>query len=281
MTRSHPLPLHLRLQLARRRLDFYDADFGGRSLDRRHPARHDIAGHRRAHDGSSAAPRAAIASARPLRRSHSRSDTVDLLRGGHFGLALSHYAHFTSPIRRYADLLLHRALKHLAQRRTFKQVLQGRKAAEFAYSGGDIERHSAHCSMTERRADDATRDAVLWLKCEYMSDRVGEAFDGVVSGVAPFGLFVELGGLYVDGLVHVSGLSNDYYQFDARNHRLVGDRTGRSFHLGDPVRVKVVRVNLDERKIDLELIDSRKSSSAIHAAKPESRPARKSQRRRR
>lgn len=200
---------------------------------------------------------------------------------GHFGLALSHYAHFTSPIRRYADLLLHRALKHLAQRRTFKQVLQGRKAAEFAYSGGDIERHSAHCSMTERRADDATRDAVLWLKCEYMSDRVGEAFDGVVSGVAPFGLFVELGGLYVDGLVHVSGLSNDYYQFDARNHRLVGDRTGRGFNLGDSVRVKVVRVNLDERKIDLELIDSRKSSSAIHAAKPESRPARKSQRRRR
>lgn len=202
---------------------------------------------------------------------------------GHFGLALTHYAHFTSPIRRYPDLLLHRGLKHLIRRRTFKQVMQRHKLSEFAYSTADIERHSAHCSMTERRADEATRDAVLWLKCEYMSDRVGDEFDGVVSGVAPFGLFVELGGLYVDGLVHVSGLSSDYYQFDARNHRLVGDRTGRAFNLADTVRVKVVRVNLDERKIDLELVDTRKgkSSSAIHGVKPESRPAKKPRGRRR
>lgn len=186
---------------------------------------------------------------------------------GHFGLALTHYAHFTSPIRRYPDLLLHRGLKHLIRRQ---------KVSEFRYSAADIERHGAHCSMTERRADEATRDAVVWLKCEYMSDRVGESFAGHVSGVAPFGLFVQLDGLYVDGLVHVSSLSNDYYQFDARNHRLVGDRAGRVYNLGDAVQVRVVRVNLDERKIDLELLQAGggKSSPAIQGARPESRPPR-------
>ncbi|TDU22448.1 RNAse R [Panacagrimonas perspica] len=181
---------------------------------------------------------------------------------GHFGLALEHYAHFTSPIRRYPDLVLHRGLKHLIRRA---------KVSDFLYSAADIERQGAHCSMTERRADDATRDAVVWLKCEYMSDRVGEEFDGVVSGVAPFGLFVELGGLHVDGLIHVSSLSNDYYKFEQRHHRLIGERTGRVFNLGDTVRVKVVRVNLDERKIDLEIAGSPKSSSTIKGAPTESR----------
>ena len=185
---------------------------------------------------------------------------------GHFGLALTHYAHFTSPIRRYPDLLLHRAIKHLIHRR---------KPALFEIPSEAMERSSIHCSMTERRADEATRDAVVWLKCEYMSDRVGEAFDGIVSGVAPFGLFVELGGLYVDGLVHVSSLNNDYYQFEARHHRLIGDRSGRVYNLGDRVRVRVVRVNLDERKIDLELVGSTPgastdSSSAIKGARPKS-----------
>ena len=185
---------------------------------------------------------------------------------GHFGLALTHYAHFTSPIRRYPDLLLHRALKHLIQRQ---------KAATFGYKLEDIERHSAHCSMTERRADEATRDAVTWLKCEYMSDRVGEAFDGHISGVAPFGLFVELSGLYVDGLVHVSSLSNDYYQFEPQHHRLIGDRSGRVYNLGDAVRVRVTRVNLDERKIDLEIIEGRPGSSSINRPKPDSRAEQK------
>jgi ribonuclease R len=183
---------------------------------------------------------------------------------GHFGLALTHYAHFTSPIRRYPDLLLHRGLKHLIHRR---------KVSDFEYGPAEIERNSAHCSMTERRADDATRDAVVWLKCEYMSDRVGEEFDGVVSGVAPFGLFVMLGDLHVDGLVHVSSLSNDYYQFEQRHHRLIGDRTGRVYNLGDAVRVRVTRVNLDERKIDLEMVDSGaagKSSSSIQGGRRES-----------
>jgi ribonuclease R len=167
---------------------------------------------------------------------------------GHFGLALTHYAHFTSPIRRYPDLLLHRALKHLIHKR---------KPDTFNYSAIDIDRNSAHCSMTERRADDATREVIIWLKCEYMSDRVGEEFDGLVTGVASFGLFVELVGLYVDGLVHVSNLKNDYYQYEARHHRLIGENSGRAYHLGDRLKVRVVRVNLDERKIDLEIVETK------------------------
>jgi len=137
-----------------------------------------------------------------------------------------------------------------------------------------------HCSMTERRADDATRDVTTWLKCEYMRHRVGEEHDGLVSGVAPFGLFVELSGLYVDGLIHVSQLKNDYYQFESRHHRLIGERSGVAYNLGDRVRVRVVRVNLDERKIDLELVQTAptsnppgKRSSSVNAGRPESRPA--------
>ncbi|WP_051101784.1 ribonuclease R [Solimonas variicoloris] len=168
---------------------------------------------------------------------------------GHFGLALTHYAHFTSPIRRYPDLLLHRAIKHaLIKRRLL------RRKPDFIYGAEQMEAFGTHCSMTERRADEATREVVTWLKCEYMSHRVGEEFDGIVSGVAPFGLFVELEGLYVDGLVHVATLKNDYYEFDDRAHRLSGSRSGMSHGLGDRLRVKLVRVNLDERKIDLELI---------------------------
>lgn len=193
---------------------------------------------------------------------------------GHFGLALTHYAHFTSPIRRYPDLLLHRALKHVIAKKSVKQ---------FQYSTEGIEKHSAHCSMTERRADEATRDVTTWLKCEYMSHRVGEEYEGLVSGVAPFGLFVELSGLYVEGLIHVSQLKNDYYKFEARHHRLIGERTGRAYNMGDTVRARVVRVNLDERKIDLELIELRgqspQHSSAIQGAPRESRPQRKRRRR--
>ncbi|MFT4045953.1 MAG: ribonuclease R [Solimonas sp.] len=168
---------------------------------------------------------------------------------GHFGLALTHYAHFTSPIRRYPDLLLHRALKHAIAKRALL-----RKKPAFIYTQEQMEAFGAHCSMTERRADEATREVTTWLKCEYMSHRVGEEFDGSVASVAPFGLFVELDGLYVDGLVHVSTLKNDYYEFDDRTHRLRGSRNGISYGLGDRLRVKLARVNLDERKIDLELI---------------------------
>jgi ribonuclease R len=164
---------------------------------------------------------------------------------GHFGLALEHYAHFTSPIRRYPDLLLHRAIKN---------ALHKRKPAELG-GPADVEAHSAHCSTTERRADEATRDVLTWLKCEYMRHRLGESYVGVVTAATSFGLFVELEGLYIEGLVHISALKNDYYVHEASQHRLRGERTGRIYGIGQKLRVKVARVNLDERKIDLEPLE--------------------------
>jgi len=161
--------------------------------------------------------------------------------GGHFGLALEGYAHFTSPIRRYPDLLVHRAIHHL---------LDGGGSKTFVYGVADMEGAGTHCTMTERRADDATRDAVDWLKCEYMMDRIGEVFSGRISGVTSFGLFVELDDLHVEGLVHVTSLENDYYRFDALTHSLRGERAGVEYKLADAIEIKVVRVDLDERKID-------------------------------
>ncbi|HFC53252.1 MAG TPA: ribonuclease R [Gammaproteobacteria bacterium] len=168
---------------------------------------------------------------------------------GHFGLAFDAYAHFTSPIRRYPDLVVHRAIRH---------VLAGKDGSQLPWSHDDMVLLGEHCSMTERRADDATRDAVDWLKCEYMMDKVGEEYEGVISSVTAFGLFVELQHIYVEGLVHVTALGNDYFHFDPAKHRLTGERTGRSYRLGDGIRVKVVRVDLDERKIDFELAESGK-----------------------
>ncbi|MSR14693.1 MAG: ribonuclease R [Gammaproteobacteria bacterium] len=158
---------------------------------------------------------------------------------GHFGLALESYVHFTSPIRRYPDLIIHRALKDQIAR----------------IPAGDEDMHvlGEHCSMTERRADDATRDAIAWLKCEYMLDKVGEQFAGIVSGVTAFGLFVQLDGSFVEGLVHVTGLPEDYYHFDPAGHRMVGRSSGKEFRLGQRLEVIVARVNLDERKIDFSL----------------------------
>lgn len=162
---------------------------------------------------------------------------------GHFGLALDCYTHFTSPIRRYPDLLVHRGIKH---------VLQGGNPESFEYRPADMQQLGVHCSMTERRADDATRDAVNWLKCEYMMDRIGEEFSGLITSVTAFGLFVELDDIYVEGLVHVSSLRNDYYQFHARAHCLRGERSGVEYHVADPIQVRLLRVDLDERKIDFE-----------------------------
>ena len=163
---------------------------------------------------------------------------------GHFGLAQAAYAHFTSPIRRYPDLLVHRAIRHL---------LANKDATGFKYSQDDIFGYGEHCSMTGRRADEATRDAVNWLKCEYMMDKVGGEFEGVISSVTSFGLFVELNEIYVEGLVHVTALDNDYYHYDPAHHRMRGERTGKTYRLGDSIRVQVVRVDLDDRKIDFEL----------------------------
>jgi len=179
---------------------------------------------------------------------------------GHFGLAHDEYLHFTSPIRRYPDLLVHRAIRHhlRQQGRDTNSKRGGRKTAgSFAYSHVDMQSLGEHCSMTERRADEATRDAVDWLKCEYMLDKVGEEYEGIVSSVTSFGIFVELKEIYVEGLVHVTALQNDYYHFDPAGHRLRGERSGRMYRLGDQVRVKVVRVDLDDRKLDFELADSR------------------------
>jgi ribonuclease R len=158
---------------------------------------------------------------------------------GHFGLAYESYTHFTSPIRRYPDLLVHRAIKSVLDRRR--------------YEPGNWRELGAHCSMTERRADDATRDVVAWLKCYYMKDRVGEHFTGSISGVTSFGAFVALDDVYVEGLVHVSELGSDYFHFDAGKHQLMGERTRKRYRLGDRVRVKVARVDLDTSRIDFTL----------------------------
>lgn len=160
----------------------------------------------------------------------------------HFGLALEYYTHFTSPIRRYPDLLVHRALKHLFASKT---------PGKFRYSEDDMQTLGRRCSMTERRADDASREVSDALKAEYMSNRVGEDFMGVVTGVTGFGLFVQLEGLYIEGLVHVTALSSDYYEFDSGTQRLNGTRSGVSYKVGDKLPVKVARVSVDERKIDL------------------------------
>ncbi len=164
-------------------------------------------------------------------------------KDGHFGLALPAYAHFTSPIRRYPDLIVHRAIRHL---------LRGGKPADYFYGSAEMERLGAHCSNTERNADEAVWDAIEWLKCEYMLDHVGEDFDGIITSVTSFGLFVELSEVYVEGLVHVTALANDYYHFDPVGRRLTGERSGAVYRLGDRIQVKVVQVQLDDRRIDFE-----------------------------
>ncbi len=156
---------------------------------------------------------------------------------GHFGLAFDAYVHFTSPIRRYPDLLVHRAIKALL--------------ANQKYSGIDWEETGKHCSDTERRADDASRDVENWLKCFYMQDHVGGVYEGTITGVTAFGLFVMLDNYYVDGLVHISELGRDYYRYEANRHMLLGERTGKRYRLADRIKVKLVRVDLETRKIDL------------------------------
>ena len=156
---------------------------------------------------------------------------------GHFGLAFDAYVHFTSPIRRYPDLLVHRAIKALL--------------ANQKYSGLDWEETGRHCSETERRADDASRDVENWLKCYYMQDHVGGIYEGRVTGVTSFGLFVMLDGYFVDGLVHISELGRDYFRFEPTRHMLLGERTGKRYRLADRLKVKLVRVDLETRKIDL------------------------------
>jgi len=163
---------------------------------------------------------------------------------GHFGLALDAYAHFTSPIRRYPDLLVHRAIRH---------ILHGGKAGNYAYDYREMERLGGVCSEYERRAEDATREVDAWLKCQFMEDKVGEQYEGVITGVTNFGVFVQLPELQIDGLVHVTSLRNDYYRFDAGSQSLIGDRSGTQYRLGDQLSVVVSRVDLESKRIDFQL----------------------------
>lgn len=172
---------------------------------------------------------------------------------GHFGLALQAYAHFTSPIRRYPDLLVHRAIRF---------ALTGRKTADYAYTPAEMAAMAIHCSQRERRAEEAERDVDERFKCAWMEKHIGSEFEGVVTGVTSFGLFVELDESKVSGLVHISQLANDYYHFDAMRKLLKGERTGAQFRLGDHVRIQVLRASLEDRKIDFRLVSPRKPAAA-------------------
>jgi len=199
---------------------------------------------------------------------------------GHFGLALEEYAHFTSPIRRYPDLTLHRGIKYLLA----KQKGSKRKTTDtggYHYQLDEMDVFGAHCSSTERRADDATREVADWLKCEYMQDHVGEEFEGIISSVTGFGFFVRLNDLFIDGLVHISGLANDYYLFDMPKQRLIGENSGMIFRLGDTVKVRVEAVSLEQKQIDFSLISSERKprrsgkTARIKAKKTEVNPSKK------
>ncbi len=180
---------------------------------------------------------------------------------GHFGLGFEAYTHFTSPIRRYPDLLVHRAIRYLIRTGKHKQHclgISGQKKLNrqeiYPYRLNELEQLGEELSMTERRADAATYDVLDWLKCEYIKQHIGEEFSGTVASVTSFGLFVQLDDVYVEGLVHVTALHNDYYHYDATAHTLTGERSGYQFQMGDKVQVIVARVDLDDKKIDLQLI---------------------------
>ncbi|MBM4222088.1 MAG: VacB/RNase II family 3'-5' exoribonuclease, partial [Gammaproteobacteria bacterium] len=177
---------------------------------------------------------------------------------GHFGLALSAYTHFTSPIRRYPDLLVHRAIGHL---------IDGGKPGAFSYDGAAMEQLGKNTSMQERRADEATRHVDARCKCLFMQHRVGEVLDGVVTGVTHFGLFVMLRELFVDGLIHVSNLPNDYYHLETGGLGLKGERSGHTYMLGEDLRVRVARVDPGEARIDL-VLESQPPAPMTSAGRP-------------
>ncbi|MGJ8581140.1 MAG: RNB domain-containing ribonuclease, partial [Psychromonas sp.] len=191
---------------------------------------------------------------------------------GHFGLALEEYAHFTSPIRRYPDLILHRAIKYLVAHQENNQLkAKWTETGGYNYQYDEVSQLGEHCSMTERRADDATRDVADALKCEYMQDHIGDTMVGTIAAVTNFGFFVRLNDIHIDGLVHVTGLISDYYQFDAGKQTLTGERTGRVYRIGDVLEVKVLSVNLDDKKIDFELADEALAGQRTRGRKPASR----------
>lgn len=180
---------------------------------------------------------------------------------GHFGLAFNAYAHFTSPIRRYPDLLVHRAIRHVVRSSVESHHVTRVGARDmnrktiYPYDDVQVEAMGVHCSSTERRADEATRDAMDWLKCEYMQQHIGQTYTGVVSAVTGFGLFVALEDIFVEGLVHVTSLPGDYYHYDNVHQCLRGERSGRYFGLGDELEIIVSNVNMEDKKVDFELAD--------------------------
>ncbi len=188
------------------------------------------------------------------------------INSGHFGLAYEAYTHFTSPIRRYPDLLVHRVIKALLHGKRYHLSTGAVEAAPVVHKGAKVVRSGAgaeaeqwegagvHCSTNERRADEASRDVEAWLKCRYMREHLGEEFGGTVSAVTGFGLFVQLDGLYVEGLVHITELGGEYYRFDEVRQELRGERSGVRYIVGSRVRVQVSRVDLDGRKIDFRMV---------------------------
>ncbi len=195
---------------------------------------------------------------------------------GHFGLAYDAYTHFTSPIRRYPDLLTHRVIKAILQGQRYeprgidtsalntmtspavrqqhlKDKAEGKAKSESALTIWDA--LGIHCSANERRADEASRDVEAWLKCYFIRDKLGEHFTGTVSGVTPFGIFVQLDDIFIEGMVHISDLGADYFEFDEARHELRGERTGKRYQLTNRVTVQVSRVDLDARRIDLRLVE--------------------------
>lgn len=183
---------------------------------------------------------------RSMRQAVYQSDNL-----GHFGLALTSYSHFTSPIRRYPDLVVHRVIKAILE----EQATNEANAGFYNYTLAEVVELGEHCSMTERRADEATRDVSDWLKCEFMQDHVGSSFTGVISTVTNFGLFVRLQSLHIEGLVHITALGRDYYHYDDIRMSLTGENSGVRYRVGDVVEVTVEAVNLDEKKIALALAD--------------------------
>jgi ribonuclease R len=200
------------------------------------------------------------------------------INSGHFGLAYEAYTHFTSPIRRYPDLLVHRVIKALLHGKRYhlatgafediKKRTGGKASPAHVQEAEHWEAAGAHCSANERRADEASRDVEAWLKCRYMREHLGEEFSGTVSAVTGFGLFVTLDALYVDGLVHITELGGEYYRFDEVRQELRGERSGLRYTVGSRVRVQVSRVDLDGRKIDFRMVHEGEEQRLLARGRP-------------
>jgi ribonuclease R len=208
------------------------------------------------------------------------------INAGHFGLAFDAYTHFTSPIRRYPDLLVHRVIKALLGGRKYHLVpnkltrvpearrgakLPQRPAKPLSQEAALWEATGVHCSANERRADEASRDVEAWLKCRYMREHLGEEFSGTVSAVAGFGLFVTLDAMHVEGLVHITELGGEYFRFDELRQDLRGERTGVRYNVGTRVRVQVSRVDLDGRRIDFRMVHEGEGERPATSGRPDAR----------